>query len=233
MDSSRTSLLASKRHRNAWAKRNLIPHILLFLFLLAPSLCLAEWPTWIDNQKIRGAFDFSSVDKRAHFERLAASGINTLIVSFAELDIDKPAEIARMTNQADWCAELGLHLFVTMRLCGDTLESRRLIPGGRRYVDKNGFVLTKTPCPVGNLKTGHGPWPAASNPCGGIVGLEDSAGELRREGCWLGLVGGADRSGVRRVAAEDVSVRKDGSAPGWIRLGRQEPPTQGAEPCRI
>jgi len=126
-----------------------MPATLLLLFLsVASSGCFAEWPAWIDNEKIRGAMDFEHVDKRAHFAKLADSGINALVVSFANLDVDTPEEIARMKKQAGWCADLGLHLFVKTRLCGDKPELRYLIPGGRRYVDKNGLVLKKTPCPV-------------------------------------------------------------------------------------
>ena len=46
---------------------------------------------------------------------------------------------------------LGLHLFVTARLCGHKPESRYLIPGGRPYVDGNGLALTKTRCPVDSV----------------------------------------------------------------------------------
>jgi hypothetical protein len=107
-----------------------------------------QWPAWIDNEKIRGTMDFVDVQKRAHFAKLADSGINTLILSCAKLDVDTPEKIARLKRQAGWCADLGLHLFVTTRLCGDKPESRYLIPGGRRYVNNNGLVLEKTPCPV-------------------------------------------------------------------------------------
>ena len=124
------------------------PAVLLVSLLLAASGARAEWPAWIDNQKIRGAFDFEHVDKREHFAKLAASGLNTLMVSFAQLDVDQPAEITRLKKQAGWCAELGVHMFVTTRLCGHKPESRYLIPAGRRYVDSNGLELEKTPCPV-------------------------------------------------------------------------------------
>jgi len=149
IDSLEACLLASKRRQYAWTRHNRIPATLLVLFLLvAASESFAEWPAWLDNEKIRGTLDFEHVDKRAHFARLADSGVNTLIISFAALDVDKPEEIARLNKQAGWCAELGLHLFVMTRMCGDKLESRHLIPDGRRYVDRNGLTLTKTPCPV-------------------------------------------------------------------------------------
>jgi hypothetical protein len=121
---------------------------LALLLLVAPSVGFAEWPAWIDNEKIRGAMDFAHVDKRAHFAKLADSGINTLILACAKLDIDTPEKIERMKKQARWSAELGLHLFVTTNLCGNKPESQYLIPGGRRFVNGDGLMLKKTPCPV-------------------------------------------------------------------------------------
>ena len=107
-----------------------------------------EWPAWIDDHKIRGAFDFEHVDDRDHLAKLAANGFNTVLLSFALLDVDAPQEIALLKKQAGWCDELGLHMFVITRLCGDKPETRHLVPGGRSYVNSNGFALTKTPCPV-------------------------------------------------------------------------------------
>ncbi len=149
-DPLESRLLAGIRRRAyVSTRRSRIPATLLALLLLvAPSVGFAEWPAWIDNEKIRGAMDFAHVDKRAHFAKLADSGINTLILACAKLDIDTPEKIERMKKQARWSAELGLHLFVTTNLCGNKPESQYLIPGGRRFVNGDGLMLKKTPCPV-------------------------------------------------------------------------------------
>ncbi len=115
---------------------------------LVVSAASAKWPAWIDEDKIRGACDFLWVDNRDHFAKLAAHGINTMLLSCAGLDVDTPEEIALLDKQADWCAELGLHLITPIQLCGSERQLRYLEPGGRCYVDGGGVALTKTPCPV-------------------------------------------------------------------------------------
>ena len=44
----------------------------LILFVLAPAACFAEFPGWIETEKIRGTYDFHHVDSRAHLAKLAA-----------------------------------------------------------------------------------------------------------------------------------------------------------------
>src|SRR3990172_2532095 len=77
-------------------KMSRISAMTLALLLLAVPAGFAEWPDWIDNDKIRGAFDFGHVDNRGHFAKLAANGFNTLVLDFGALDVDVPAEIALM-----------------------------------------------------------------------------------------------------------------------------------------
>ncbi|MBN1444666.1 MAG: hypothetical protein JW957_00985 [Candidatus Omnitrophica bacterium] len=136
------------RHVFAGKPANRIPLIILALLLLASGKGFAEWPAWIEKEKIRGGYQGGYIDSDEHFARLAAHGINTLLLSFASLDIDATDEIALMKKQADRCSGLGLHMFVCVRLCGDKAELRYLVPGGRCYVGGKGGALTKTPCPV-------------------------------------------------------------------------------------
>ena len=116
------------------------------LVLLAASAGSAEWPTWIDEHNIRGAYDYSSADDE-DLAKMAAHGVNTLLVYYG-FDVDKPEAIAALDQQADWCADLGLHLFPSIHLCGDDRELRYLVPGGRCYVAGDGTALTRTPCPI-------------------------------------------------------------------------------------
>ncbi len=140
---------------------NRYAHVAWALLVIFGGLCAADvsgdeqtpagtgkWPAWIDSDKIRGAFDFIHTDNRDHLATLAANGFNTVLVSCASVDVDKPEAIAQMNKQAGWCAQLGLHFFPSTRLCGGQLELRHLVPGGRAYVDGTGTTLTKTPCPV-------------------------------------------------------------------------------------
>ncbi len=105
------------------------------------------WPKWIKNEKIRAAYDFDHVDKRDHFAKLKAHGINTIFLSW-DGDVDQPEAIKLLKKQADWCEDLDLHLFVTVKLCGGKDQVRYLKPGGRCYVAADGKALTKTPCPA-------------------------------------------------------------------------------------
>ncbi len=114
----------------------------------ASAACVAQPRQWIEQQKIRAAFDYMHVDDRDHLARLAGGGFNTIVLSIAGLDVDKPDHISSLKKHARWCDELGLHVFVTNRLCGGAEEVRYLRPGGRCYVDGRGEALTRTPCPV-------------------------------------------------------------------------------------
>ena len=120
----------------------------LVLLMSARSTCMAEYPAWIDQQKIRGTYDFHHVDDRAHLAKLAAGGFNTILLTFGGGEIDTPQGLALLQKQAGWCRELGLHVFISNRLCGGKEELRHLVPGGRCYVNGSGVARTKTPCPV-------------------------------------------------------------------------------------
>ncbi len=120
---------------------------LVMLSSAAWSASADLWPKWIKKEKIRAAYDFDHVDKRDHFAKLKAHGINTIFLSW-DGDVDQPEAIKLLKKQADWCKDLDLHLFVTVKLCGGKDQVRYLKPGGRCYVAADGKALTKTPCPA-------------------------------------------------------------------------------------
>ena len=119
----------------------------LILLVLARPTCLAEFPGWIETQKIRGTFDLYEMD-HDHLAKLAAGGLNTVLLTFGGVEVDTPEGVALLQKRAGWCKELGLHMFVSNRLCGGPQELRHLVPGGRCYVNGAGVALTKTPCPI-------------------------------------------------------------------------------------
>jgi hypothetical protein len=133
------------KHHHVWRPGSSFLWILL-MFSVYP--CQAEFPAWIETQKIRGTYDFHHVDSRAHLAKLAAGGLNTVLLSLGGLELDEPASTGLLVKQFGWCAELGLHVFVSNRLCGGPQELRHLVPGGRCYVNGSGKALTKTPCPI-------------------------------------------------------------------------------------
>ncbi len=105
------------------------------------------WPKWIEKERIRGAYDYDHSVTRDFLAKLKAHGINTMLLSW-DGDVDRPEAIRLLKQQADWCKEVGLHVFVVIKLCGAKDQSRYLKPGGRCYVGANGVALTKTPCPA-------------------------------------------------------------------------------------
>ena len=122
--------------------------LIAIIALLTSSTCFAEFPAWIEQEKIRGTYDFHHVDDHDHMAKLAAGGLNTVLLTFGGAEVETPDGIALLQKQAKWCEELGLHVFISNRLCGGKQELRHLVPGGRCYVNGSGDPRTKTPCPI-------------------------------------------------------------------------------------
>ncbi len=97
----------------------------IILLMTASSACIGDKTAWVQQQRIRGTYDFLHVDDRDHFAKLVAGGFNTVLLGCGGLDVDKPEMIAMLKKQSGWCKQLGLHLFVSNRLCGGALRMAR------------------------------------------------------------------------------------------------------------
>ncbi len=128
------------------------------LLCLSASVGFAEWPEWIDKEKIRAAYfgyNAATGDNltdlaryREHLADLSRHGLNTAFVKWSSLQVDRPEEIAALDEYADWCEEAGLHFVPIVNYLGGGNDRRFVEQSGRHFVETDGTHYYNTPCPA-------------------------------------------------------------------------------------